>query len=145
MGVVASWSAADVTANFATIEIDQDAIGTDDFVTIEQIEPDFKLRMGLGGGATRSQNKGIAYKVTVKVRQCASVNDKLAAVLLLDRKTSGGAGIAPFIVKDRNGNYKFFCTQAFIEGDSAWSAGAEEKDLDWVILCPNPEVFRGGH
>lgn len=145
MGDAAVWSAADVTVDAGGIEIDQDNIGTEDFVTEEPQVKAFSLRMGLGGGVTYSQNKGLWSKVTVKVRQCASINDKLAALFALDVRTPGGSGIIPLYIKDRNGNYKFFCAQARLESDPGWTAGGEEKDLDWVFLCPNPEKFAGGH
>ena len=139
------WSAADVTVNLGGIEIDEDAIGPDDFVTIEQVAPDFKLRKGIGGGATRSQTKKPAKKITVKVRQCAAVNTALSALLNLDRITPGGAGIVPIYVKDRNGNFVFEDTEAFIEGDPTWKASAEEGDIEWVIYASSPNQLTGGH
>jgi hypothetical protein len=139
------WSAADVSVNFGGIEIDEDQIGPDDFVTVEQLAPDFKLRKGIGGGATRSQMKHPAKKVTVKVRQCGSVNSDLSAVLNLDRTVPGGAGIVPFAIKDRNGNFVLADLEAFIEGDPNWKAAAEESDVEWVIYCASPDQFTGGH
>ena len=94
---------------------------------------------------TYSENKGLWDKVTVKVRQCAAVNNLLAALFLLDINTEGGAGIIPLYVKDRNGNYKFFCPIARLESNPGWTAGAEEKDLDWVFLAPGSETYAGGH
>jgi len=139
------WSAADVSVNFGGIEIDEDQIGPDDFVTVEQLTPDFKLRKGIGGGATRSQMKRPAKKVTVKVRQCGDVNSQLSAVLNLDRKVPGGAGVVPIAIKDRNGNFLLVDTEAFIEGDPAWKAAAEESDVEWVIYCAGPDQLTGGH
>ena len=139
------WSAADVSVNFGGIEIDEDQIGPDDFVTIEQVAPDFKLRKGIGGGATRSQMKRPAKKATIKVRQCGDANSKLAAVLNLDRITPGGAGVVPLFVKDRNGNFLLADNEAFIEGDPAWKAAAEESDVEWVVYCASPDQFTGGH
>jgi hypothetical protein len=45
MSDVAVWSAAQVTVNAGGIDIDQDAIGTEDFVTEDPQEKAFKLRM----------------------------------------------------------------------------------------------------
>jgi hypothetical protein len=145
MSDAAVYSASAITVLAGGIEIDQDNIGTEDFVTEEPQVKAFTVRVGLGGGITYSENKGLWSKVTVKVRQCASVNDKLAALFNLDTRTPGGSGIIPFYLKDRNGNYKFACLQARLESDPGWTAGAEEKDLDWVFLCPTPEKFAGGH
>jgi hypothetical protein len=139
------WSAADISVNFGGLEIDEDQIGPDDFLTVEQLAPDFKLRKGIGGGATRSQLKHPAKKVTIKVRQCGDINSKLSAVLNLDRVTPGGAGVVPFSAKDRNGNFVLVDTEAFIEGDPAWKAAAEETDVEWVIYLTSPDQFTGGH
>ena len=139
------WSAADHSLNFAGIEMDADAIGPDSFFEVEQIAPDYKLRMGIGGGATRSQIKKPAVKVTVHLRQCASVNTLLSAFLNLDRVTPGGIGIAPLAAKDLNGNYVLEDTEAFIEGAPPWKVGAEEGDVDWVIICCGPNQLTGGH
>jgi len=141
----ATWSAADVTVIAGTIEVDQDNIGQDDFVTVEPQVKAFTVKVGLGGGSTFAKNQGRWSKVTVKVRQCAAVNNKLAALFNLDFRTPGGAGIVPFSVKDRNGNIVFACIGARLEDQPPWKAGAEEGDLDWVFLCPTPEDFVGGH
>ena len=139
------WSAADVSVNFAGVEIEGDQIGPDDFVTVEQLAPDFKLRKGIGGGATRSQMKNPAKKVTIKVRQCAAVNSALSAILNLDRTVAGGTGVAPIAIKDLNGNFMLVDTEAFIEGDPNWKASAEEGDVEWVLYCASPTQFTGGH
>jgi hypothetical protein len=139
------WSAADYSLNFGGIEMDEDAIGPDSFFEVEQLAPDFKLRKGIGGGATRSQMKHPACKVTVHLRQCAGVNSVLSALLNLDRITPGGIGAVPLTGKDRNGNYALLDTAAFIEGSPPWKVAAEEGDVDWVIICPSPDQFTGGH
>ena len=139
------WSAADYSLNYAGVEIGEDAIGPDSFFEVEQLAPDFKLRKGIGGGATRSQTKNPACKITVHLRQCAAVNSLLSALLNLDRVTPGGIGAAPLMAKDRNGNYALVEAEAFIEGSPPWKVAADEGDVDWVIICPGPEQFTGGH
>jgi uncharacterized protein YlxP (DUF503 family) len=139
------WSAADFSLNFAGIELDEDAIGPDSFFEFEQLEPDYKLRKGIGGGATRSQMKRPGGKLTVHLRQCAAVNTTLSVLHNLDVNTPGGIGVAPIMGKDRNGNYILEDTEAFIEGAPPWKVGKEEGDVDWVIICASPNQLTGGH
>lgn len=145
MSVVAVWAGHEVSINFAGIDIDEDALPEDDALEIEQVEPDFKAKKGMGGGTTRSQIKNPLRKVTLRLRQCASVNTTLSALLNIDRITPGGSGIAPLIVKDRNGNFKFLDTQSFIEGDPKWAVKKEEDVIEWTIWSTNVTALIGGH
>jgi len=145
MAVTQVWSGAEISINFAGIDIDADALPEDDALEIEQLEPDFTLKKGLGGGSTRSKVVTPARKATLRLRQCAAVNTTLSVLLNLDRTTPGGSGIAPLLVKDRNGNFKFVATQAFIEGDPKWVVKKEEDVVEWVIMIADAVTLVGGH
>lgn len=137
------YSAASHTCNLGGIEVDQGALGPDDFLTLTQNAPAFKLREGVGGGKTRSQTLSPSYTLKIKVRQTAPINSKLSALHNLDKQTN--AGVVPLYIADRDGNFAVVETEAFIEGDPEFKAGAEEGDLEWSVILPNPTVFMGGH
>ncbi len=137
------YSAAEFTCNLGGIEIDAGALGPDNFLTLTQNSPAFKLREGVGGGKTRSQTKSPSYTLKIKVRQTAPVNTKLSVLHILDKNTN--AGIVPLYIKDRLGTYAVTEAEAFIEGDPEHVAGAEEGDLEWTVILPAPTVLMGGH
>jgi len=139
------YSAAEFTCNLGGIEIDQSALGPDDFLKLTQNDKAYKLRSGIGGGKTRSQTKKPSYTLTIKVRQTDPVNTSLSFLHNLDKQTPGGAGIVPLYVKDRLGNLAVVETEAFIDGDPEMTAGAEEGDLEWSVILPSPDVVMGGH
>jgi hypothetical protein len=139
------WSAAEHTVNLGGIEIDQSALGPDNFLTLTQNSPTYKLREGIGGGKTRSETKSPSFTLKIKIRQTDPVNSKLSALHELDKLTSGGAGVVPLYVADRLGNMKLAEAEAFIEGYPETGVAAEEGDLEWVIILPAPTVFLGGH
>lgn len=145
MATVQVWSGADVTVNFAGIDIDEDAIPEDDFVKIEQMQPDFVGKKGIGGATTRCKVIKPMRKITIRLRQTASVNTVLSAIINLDRSTSGGSGIAPIIVKDKLGNFVYTDDQAYLTKDPTWTAGKEDKDLEWELESPNAKSLVGGH
>lgn len=140
-----TFCAAEWTVNLGGIEIDQGALGPDDFLKLTQTDKAFKLRSGIGGGKTRSQTKKPSYTLVIKVRQTDPVNSSLSFLHNLDKKTPGGAGIVPLYVKDRLGNCAVVETEAFIDGDPEVTVGAEEGDLEWTVILPSPDVFVGGH
>jgi hypothetical protein len=144
MSELAVYSAAEVTFNFAGIFVDRAAEGTKDFVTIKQSGPVFTVKKGIGGGASRARQYPHSI-VTVSLRQTSRENALLSAVHNLDKATSTGAGIAPLYIADRLGTHKLIETQAFISGDPEVKYGSEEQELDWELICPDPEQFIGSH
>jgi hypothetical protein len=145
MANMQTYGAAEFTCNLGGIEIDQSALGPDDFLKLTQNTKAFKLRSGIGGGKTRSQTKHPDYTLTIKIRQTDPTNTLLSALHNLDKLTSGGSGIVPCYVKDRLGNLAIIETEAFIDGDPEFTAGAEEGDLEWTVILPSPNVLMGGH
>lgn len=138
------YDAGAVTVNVAGIPADRAAFGQGDAIKVAMSGPNFKVRKGIGGGASRARlyPHGI---VTLLVRQTSDLNDKLSAIHTLDLAVSGGAGVIPIAIKDRNGRHTMIDTEGFIEGFPEVSYGEEEKEVEWVIICPDPTQFIGGH
>jgi hypothetical protein len=141
----AVYSAAGYTLNFGGILVDRGELGSGKFITITQNEPAFKIKKGIGGRTTRSEQKNPSYTVKVNLDQTSKVNDLFSAVHNLDKNTDGGVGILPLYIADRNGNHKFVSAEAFIEGDPEVSVDAEVGDLEWTIIVCSAEQFVGGH
>lgn len=138
------YDASAVTVSVAGLTVERAALGQGDAIKTALSGPVYKVRKGIGGGASRARMfpHGI---VTLKIRQTSDYNSKLSAVLALDMATTGGAGVVPVIIKDRNGTHTFLEVEAFIEGQPEVVYGEEEGDVEWVIICPDPTQFVGGH
>jgi hypothetical protein len=139
------FSASGYTCNFGGILVDRGELGPDKFITITQNEPAFKLRKGIGGRSTRSEQKNPSYTLKINLPQTSQVHTQLSTLHNLDKNADGGVGILPLYIADRNGNHKFVSTEAFIEGDPEVSVGAEEGDLEWTIIVCSAEQLVGGH
>lgn len=138
------YDAGAVTVSVAGIPLDRAALGSGDAISFEMSGPNFTIKKGIGGGASRARQypHGI---LKLKVRQTSSFNTKLSAVHTLDLATSVGAGVVPVVLKDRNGTHTMVETEAFLAGWPTVPYGAEEGDVEWEIICPDPTQFVGGH
>ena len=139
------YCAANVTCNFGGIAIDRSALGPEKFITITQNEKTYKHRKGIGGRSCRSEQKDPSYTIKINIAQTSEYNGLLSAFHNVDKLAPGGAGIVPFYIADRDGNFKFASTEAYIDGDPEVSFNAEEGDLEWTIIAGSAKHFVGGH
>lgn len=139
-----NYSAADVTVNFGAINIESGR-GDDEFVSIEQDEENFTYKAGVDGEGTRSETKNRKTRVTLTLMQTSAANDLLSAVHELDKKTSGGAGVVPLIVRDRSGTQVFTSAEAWIVKPPDQKYAKEAGTRVWLIDCHDPQRFDGGH
>lgn len=138
------YDAGAVSVIVGGIPIDREAFGQGDAVKIAPSGPTYKIRKGIGGGASRARLYPHT-EITLLIRQTSTGNDALSAILTADKAVSGGVGIIPVVIKDRNGKHTLVETQGFIEGEPEVAYGEEEGDLEWKIICPDPTQFVGGH
>src|SRR5207245_2623661 len=86
----------------------------EDMVTIEEDNENFITVIGVDGQATRSKQKARIATITVKLMSSSSSNAYLSAVLAAHLLASGGAGVVPFLIRDRNGTSLFATDKAWI-------------------------------
>jgi hypothetical protein len=144
MADIGVYSAAEVTLSVGGATANASDLGQGDAIKVTPSGPTFKLRKGIGGGASRARQYP-HIEITIKVRQTSSYNSILSAILTADRATAGGAGIVPVVLKDRLGTHTLVEVGGFIEGDPEVVYGEEESDLEWKVICPDPNQFVGGH
>lgn len=96
------YDANQVTAVFFGFILDS-GFADGEFIRIEQESDDFTDVAGTDGQVTRSKTNDRRVTITVTLMQTSEGNSKLSAINILDRKAKNGAGVGPFLVKDRSG------------------------------------------
>jgi hypothetical protein len=138
------YSANEVKAVFSGIPIESGR-GDSDFITITPRNERFGVKVGLDGEATFWEDRDNTHEVLITLMQTSEMNGVFSAILNGDMKAPGGAGIAPFSVKDMQGRDVFVEKEARIAGWPEVSYQKEPGTITWKILCPNPERFLGGN
>lgn len=76
----------------------------DEMCTFEREGDDFLDVAGVDGEVTRSKNLDNRGTFTLKLMQSSQFNNALSALRLLDKNADNGAGVGPFLLKDRGGS-----------------------------------------
>lgn len=138
------YSAAEVTCIFASIPIDGGR-GDDEFVSIAKAEETFTYKAGVDGEGTRSESKNNYHTVTITLMRTSAANALLCAIYLGDVTIPGGAGIAPILVRDRQGLSVFAAAEAWITKLPDNVYAKEANTIAWVIGVHDPKNFIGGN
>jgi hypothetical protein len=115
------------------------------FVKVTVQDDVFILVRGADGTFTRSKKKGRATLVEVRLMQSSDSNAVLTALHEADYLAANGAGIVPFLLRDRGG-------RSLVSAADAWITKPAEQDFDesakervWVFQLVNPKIFVGGN
>ena len=74
-----------------------------EFVRVEQESDAFSDVVGTDGEVARSKTNDRRATITFMLLQTSDFNDQLSALTALDQSTSGGAGVVPLFIGDRQG------------------------------------------
>src|ERR1019366_5461367 len=138
------YDSSSVSIVFLAVPIDS-GYDEDEFLTIEQEEDDFEVVKSTDGTLTRSRREDRGTVVTIKLIQESDANSALAAINALDRSAPNGAGVGPFLARNRNGLAIFAASKAWIMGppkDVTFARGAKARS--WKIYCQMDNRFDGG-
>jgi aminoglycoside phosphotransferase (APT) family kinase protein len=136
------YSPAEITINFAGLDLNKGA-GTDEFVSIEEDEDFFSITKGVDGEVTRNEMPNNTLMCTVTLMASSDTNDKLSAIHELDRKQRGGAGVAPFLYRNRLGTDLVVAAEAFITKRPTRTRAKAVGTVQWVFQVCFPENFNG--
>lgn len=104
----------------------------------------FTLVRGVDGQFTRSFNPGQWGKLTISLMSSSKSNDILSALHNADQLVSGGAGVVPCAVNDRNGTGLLVAPESYVEKFATVNMGSKAEAREWTIVLVNPKVFVGG-
>lgn len=139
-----NYSANEISFILGGITVDSGR-GDDEFISISHPEEGFTYKKGVDGEGTRSAMTGDMALVTLTVMRTSEANAKLSALYILDKKTPGGAGVVPIMIRDRQGLSLFAGLSAWITKLPDDNYKKEADTIQWQIAVDNPEHFLGGN
>lgn len=117
----------------------------DTFIKVARDSPVYTDQVGADGKVTRVRMHDDRATCTFSLMQTSELNAILSALHLSDTNSDNGAGVGPFMLKDRNG-------LTVHESDSCWVQAPPDVELgkaatarDWSIRIANIESFEGGN
>jgi hypothetical protein len=138
------YDANEVSIEFATRTFDS---GYDDgvFCRIKKEAPSFGHKQGTDGQITRYKTNQSMTSVSLILMQSSEGMNILSSLLNIDELGTNGAGVAPILIRDRNGLSVFAAPEAWIVGPPEVAYGREPEAREWIIACANPTRFDGGN
>jgi len=116
-----------------------------EFIRWERDSDSFTDVAGTDGEVTRAKQYDKRATITFTLMQSSEMNAVLSTLANLDESTDGGAGIGPFLLKDRGG-------LTVLAGKDCWIAKMPDGSLDknptaraWKVRVANLKSFEGGN
>ena len=138
-----TYDADQVSITLAGFSIDA-GFADGEFLRIEQETDDFVDVVGTDGEVTRSKTNDRRATATILLMQTSSSNQKLAALSNLDRLAPNGAGIAPFLVTDGNGDTLYEAASAWVMRPPNASFDRQATVREWTIRLADLIRFDSG-
>lgn len=138
------YDANEVTISIAGIPIES---GFDDgeFLRIEQEADDFVDKVGTDGEVTRSKSNDRRATVTILLMQSSASNALLSGLSNVDRLAGNGAGVGPFLCRDRQGTALFAGAECWISKPPNVAFGREASAREWTLRVASLERFDGSN
>jgi Protein of unknown function (DUF3277) len=144
MGDLKIYDASEVSLIFAGIPISS-GYAEGEFCKVERKEEGFSSVVGTDGEVTRSKTNNRMAKVTIRLMQSSSANAALTAIHNADLYTSNGAGVAPILIKDRQGTSLHSGAKAWIVKSPDASYDKTAKEREWEFEVADMFIFSGGN
>lgn len=142
-GDVKIYDANEVSLVVAGLIIDS-GYADGEFVKFEQDSDDFSDVVGTDGEVTRSKTNDRRFTATVTLMQTSDGNSKLTALNNLDRNASNGAGVGPFLLKDRSGTALYAASKCWVAKPPDAGFGKEASSREWKIRGVYDKRIDGG-
>lgn len=136
------YNPADVDCLYALIPLS--GFAEDAVITIEEQNDGYGVVVGVDGDGTfYKDNKEIA-EITIHLMQSSQSNDVLSAAYQADRLASGGAGVVPFLLRDKNGTSLFATDTARITKRPPMEYKEKPGPREWKLKAIGYKLFVGG-
>jgi hypothetical protein len=134
----------EVSVSIAGIPLDSGYDGGE-FLRIEQESDDFSDVVGTDGEVTRSKTNDRRATITLLLMQSSQGNALLSALNNIDRLAGNGAGVGPFLCRDRQGTALYVAAEAWISKPPNVSFDSTATAREWTLRCAVLERFDGGN
>lgn len=126
---VRNYSLGDVSVVFGPVIMS--GYGEQGGVRIEYDENDMEYTPNADGGGTRSKNNQNSATITITLAQSAAANALLSGISLVDRVS--GAGVHPFLVRDKNGTSLHAATSCWIQKRPVGEYNKAVGTREWIL------------
>lgn len=123
----------------------QSGRGKGEFLKIAPNSNAFTHVKGVDGEGSRARTHDNSALATVTVMQTSDANALLSALYTLDVNAPGGAGVGPFLVKDKQGTSLFAAEACWIEKIPEVTYAGEVGERAWPIRIDDLKPFVGGN
>lgn len=143
MADLKTYASSEVVVVFGAIPISElGGYDEGEFLTIEENEDKFTLKVGTDGEGVRNRQNNNSALITIKVMQTSAANGLLSALHALDK--ASGAGIVPFYCYDPSGTALHTAAKAWIKKGPPRSYSNEAQVREWVIETHDLKSLDGG-
>jgi hypothetical protein len=111
-----------------------------EFMSID-VPAKFTMKRGAKGDVTRSKTYDGTAVAKLRLMQKSSSNAPLSALYALDCNTPNGAGVGPFLVKDRQGATVYAASKSWISKGPTGAFAAEDTVREWEISMSDLVAF----
>jgi hypothetical protein len=118
--------------------------GPDTFIKFKEDGKRFKIVKGVLGDVTRSKILAKVGTLSIVLMSSSRSNDVFSLLHNTDIGTSGGAGVVPVLIRDRNGTSLFTSATAFVDEMPELAFGGEAHPVEWSIMVVDYKLFVGG-
>lgn len=116
-----------------------------EFIKIERDSEGFTDVAGAYGDVARAKMHDKRATCTITLLQTAEANALLSTLYLLDENADNGAGIGPFLLKDRGGLTVHEAAECWIQKMPDVTLDTGVKARQWKIRIASLQSFEGGN
>lgn len=139
------WDSNEVSVIIAGIPVESGRGEADGvFLSIERDADVFGDTTSTDGDVVRFKTNDHRATATLSLMNTSATNAVLSALYQLDRNTSNGAGVGPFLVEDRNGTTLHTGAKCWIAKTPKVDLGGKPYLCEWKIRIANLIDFHGG-
>ena len=138
------YNAKDITLIAVGVLIDS-GFADGEFVSLEMADDAFKSYVCTDGEIIWSNTNNLLAKMIVTLSQSSDSNARLSAIHELDKKTSGGKGVAPYMIRDRQGTSLYAGRFSRITKAPKVSFDRDPTPRDWELAIILDERLDGGN
>lgn len=119
----------------------------DPFVKVSPVSDAFEDDVGVDGEVCRYPTNDPRYDVEVTLKGSSKHNQQLAAILAVDRESTGGAGVGVFLLKDNNGATIHAGDKCWLVASPPQEFGKNKPDVTWKlrVVMKNFATIVGGN
>lgn len=138
----------EVTCNLGGIPLDE--LGGwgegEETISVERDSEAFQDKIGSDGSVVRSPTHDNRATVTLNLLQTAGANAILSTLVTGDMAAPNGAGVVPFMLRDRQGLTLVIATKAWLLGPpKKLGFGPQATNNQWKIRLADSQIFAGGN